>query len=348
MNPINFDALFWIWLNPTSAGALVGDAIAGGQTHVAFGRSGDDLDAFMPGQVSSTGGRGWQIPLEAYGDIRPYVLTIAEMAPGRERAGECRLTGQAPNSDDAYPLWSRVVTPIPPRSRARQLFLVLREQITGRFHARVLESNDLHRLPDEVVRFVLEAHGSRGQHVAHLTGVFEDLSTPAQPTTPPSVGEHPSGSVEGGGISAPAPLAASSWEGLARRVQKIEQQSARFARRYMRAWRYVRDRRVRNLALTCFGARCQVRGCVFTAGLSEDHTLYVLEVHHLQAVARGGADTPFNLSVLCANHHRLCERLPGARALDASGTDDIVVVHDSGSFLIERDLDALRAALANL
>jgi len=96
------------------------------------------------------------------------------------------------------------------------------------------------------------------------------------------------------------------------------------------------------MALSCFGAKCQVRGCPFTSLVAVDLLPLVVEVHHLRAVAGGGSDSLFNLSVLCANHQRLVERVPGRRLIETDVTDDVLIRYNNGAILIERDLSVLR------
>jgi len=71
----------------------------------------------------------------------------------------------------------------------------------------------------------------------------------------------------------------------------------------------------------------------------------MLDVHHIHAVSEGGSDAPTNLTVVCANHHCLIERLSGVEVIQSDETDDLVVSYRTGAFLIERDLSRLRGML---
>jgi predicted HNH restriction endonuclease len=66
---------------------------------------------------------------------------------------------------------------------------------------------------------------------------------------------------------------------------------------------YVRDVRWARMARECFGDHCLVGECknIF---VKEDGTPYI-EVHHIVPLCRGGEDALWNMSVLCAHHHRM-------------------------------------------
>ncbi len=66
---------------------------------------------------------------------------------------------------------------------------------------------------------------------------------------------------------------------------------------------------LRRLILELMGASCQIDGCDAAETFTQTHGPAagpaVVEVHHIEAVARRVDHHPNNLCVLCANHHRL-------------------------------------------
>jgi len=104
------------------------------------------------------------------------------------------------------------------------------------------------------------------------------------------------------------------------------------------AKRYETDPRLSRLVKDCFGYACQVDGC---PGLSGVEGKNFVEAHHLEHLSKGGANDPYNLCVLCANHHRLLHRDKKARVATRRG-DDVLVRHSTGTFWIRRDLSRLR------
>lgn len=86
-----------------------------------------------------------------------------------------------------------------------------------------------------------------------------------------------------------------------------------FARRRPRVHAYrrvLRPAALRRLMLNLVGASCQIDGCSVAEDFAqefenEDAGRAVVEVHHVEAVARCVDHHPRNLCVLCGNHHRL-------------------------------------------
>ncbi len=66
---------------------------------------------------------------------------------------------------------------------------------------------------------------------------------------------------------------------------------------------YVRKAKWAKQAVELFGHHCLFHGCSNTF-LREDGTSYI-EVHHIIPLCQGGEDRLWNLSVLCAHHHRM-------------------------------------------
>ena len=66
---------------------------------------------------------------------------------------------------------------------------------------------------------------------------------------------------------------------------------------------FARDAGWKKLAKQTFGDRCMCQNCTNTF-IKENGELYV-EVHHIIPLYKGGEDGIWNLSVLCAHHHRM-------------------------------------------
>ncbi len=328
MQTLNFQSLFGIWISRTSSAVMIGDAvIAGGQAHIAFGRSGDEIRSFLAGTNIIQAGQRWQLPIESQTGIASRELPLYENPSTNQRLVECRIPSQRPNSRLVYPLWQKVVRLLPEDAPPEQLLLILRDK--KQFHIRVLEVGDLSsHLPLAAVQFFIENRRRTAEHHFKGTGVFSESSWLPLPPTP---------------ITRPKKVRKIDIKGLADYVRQVR--DAPRQTRVNAIETKLRDSRVRDLSLLCFGARCQVKGCRMTRGLSPQEVELVLEAHHLLAVAKGGSDSLFNLTVLCANHHRLCERLPSIRAQTLTDTDDVLMTYDNGSFLIERDLKELKEEL---
>lgn len=74
--------------------------------------------------------------------------------------------------------------------------------------------------------------------------------------------------------------------------------------------RVLRPAALRRLMINLVGPTCQIDGCAAAEDFSreyddEDAGRAVVEVHHIEAIARCIDHHPRNLCVLCANHHRL-------------------------------------------
>lgn len=66
---------------------------------------------------------------------------------------------------------------------------------------------------------------------------------------------------------------------------------------------YSRNRGWSRLAKKTFGENCMCDNCI-NSFIKEDGTPYI-EVHHIVPLHQGGEDGIWNLSVLCAHHHRM-------------------------------------------
>jgi len=126
-------------------------------------------------------------------------------------------------------------------------------------------------------------------------------------------------------------------------LEQIDALSSRSGRREAYE-RLTRPPGLRQLVLGLMGARCQVEGCHAaqnTAAEWDDQAaaLSVLEVHHIEEVAKVVDHSPRNLCVICANHHRLIHGF-GPWAVRHEG-DDVVLTRGDGHLRIVRDLSAL-------
>lgn len=160
---MNFKAVFWIWLNATSAAAVLGRRMAGGQAHIAFGWSGAEVAKFFNQSHVHKVRRQWTFRAEAYRDIPAHELTIVENSPKHRRALECRFSSRSSRSRLAYPLWKRAIIPIKKKSRPRQAIIIIRD-LKDRFHVRLIDAADLHRLPDEVVKEMVASRENSRRH----------------------------------------------------------------------------------------------------------------------------------------------------------------------------------------
>lgn len=344
---MQFKSVFWVWLNATSAASLVGDkSISGGALHVAFreptGQQVAQVAQFFAGTRVQKVGSQWTFGVEAYGDIAARDLFIWQNAKNLQRQ-EFRIPRQSPRSQNAYPLWTRLAVRIARQSQPIQVIVILRDT-ADHFHVRLLGVGDMGRFSPSVARRILAARSDGQVHLYVGRGSFDDLPCPPPTQQSLRVEEGTSGSVVGDVPAAqPKPPGDTDWARVLNFVRRVDDRPR--VRKIQQIERRLRDREVRSAALLCFGERCQARGCPFTATLPPELMTYVLEVHHVKGVARGGSDLPINLTVLCANHHRLAELAPNAKAVEVPGTDDVLITYEGGAFLIERDLTPLRDQL---
>jgi hypothetical protein len=332
MAKIDFEGVFWIWLNATSAAVITGDkAIAGGQAHLAFGRSGAQVKQFLKGTGIRQKKNEWLIPLEPFGDLPAFDLPIYQNPQDAQRAGECRLPSQSPTSHRSYGLWQRTTVPLESEALPQQFILLLRDG-GNRFYARVLSIAQLRLLPPQL-RSAIYENRQGNQHFLKIAGAFkDDAPLPDKPKKRrPRIARPQTNTTD-----------SEKWRTLARRT--IQAQSQTRMRRVRQIETNLRDPQTRQNAIECFGERCQVQDCICTLNLEPVLLPLTLEVHHLKAVADQGDDSLFNLSVLCANHHNIFEKLK-LQVTTEGNSDDVILFNDDHVFLLERNLDALRQAL---
>lgn len=326
MKILSIDRCLWIWVNRTTAAVINGDGkIAGGQAHIAFGRSGEHVREFIRGMGFPQTAIEWRIPIARYGSAPAHELRIVENPELNKRSLECRIPSQSPQSAERSPLWD-LCGVANPSGEPRQLIIFLRDE-KRKVHLRILGIDQLHRLPDACLSIILsdKAKGGPGYYCGSFN--FQD--------GPPNVlSAHRTVQSE-----QPSQITASSadLEWLSKALTELNGQTG--ARAVRNAERAVRDPRVRKAALSYFGMRCLVFDCRYIAMTPEPWHPQVLEVHHLKAVRRKGNDALDNLVVLCAMHHRLCE---GKKPIYSMDSDDVFIRHEYGSFYLERDLSRLR------
>jgi len=107
--------------------------------------------------------------------------------------------------------------------------------------------------------------------------------------------------------------------------------------RVLRDWE--REPRLRDAVLAVWPHDCQVVGCDAATNLVEILRRQVLEVHHVTHVAAGGDDSIENLTLVCANHHRLLHA-PDVE-IEQVTPNVVRVIVDGLALTIERDTDVL-------
>ena len=108
--------------------------------------------------------------------------------------------------------------------------------------------------------------------------------------------------------------------------------------------RLIRPAGLRQLVIGLMGANCQVEGCDAAQSTADEWddaaaALSVIEVHHIEAVAKVEDHSPKNLCVICANHHRLIHGF-GPWTIRHEN-DDVILARGGRHLRIVRDLFAL-------
>lgn len=320
---MRIERAFWIWLNHTSTHVLQGLPGGGGQPGVFFGQSGRELEEFFKDANAIKIGRSWTFSVQAHAGLPKWHLRIVQRGPSGARARECYLTSSQASSKNAYPLWQQAVTPIPSGEKPRQAIVFLVDR-SGNLHARVWGRGEIRSLP------------------SHLRSEVETIRlVPQKRHFVPHAFSLQKHAWEEGGLSTPNP---EDWKWLAKLSLRIE--GKRPAAKKVSYTRFLRNRSMRNLFIKCFGYECQVRECVFTRRVSSRLQQIVAEVHHIREWSQSLDDSPLNLSVVCANHHRIFTHfaVDHGLALDVR-QKNIVVKTPEGDFVIGRQLRKFENAL---
>jgi hypothetical protein len=69
--------------------------------------------------------------------------------------------------------------------------------------------------------------------------------------------------------------------------------------------RWERDPMLRDAVLGQWPTSCQIDGCSMLEHIPFELREALLEIHHVTHISRGGTDDADNLTLLCANHHKL-------------------------------------------
>ncbi len=107
--------------------------------------------------------------------------------------------------------------------------------------------------------------------------------------------------------------------------------------------RVLRPSGLRRLVLDLLGAKCMVRDCsacsMLNAHWGSGSGELIVEVHHIEHVARSNDHHPRNLCVLCANHHRFIHNSgawtvqhDGATVVFGRGSRELVVERSASVF----------------
>ncbi len=316
----------WIWLNHTNTHVLQGLPGGGGQPGVFFGQSGEEVDRFFDETPVEKEGRRWTFVVQPYSGIPAWQIVIVQRSPEHTRSEECYVTSARPTSDAAHPLWVQTATPIETDATPQQAIVFLRDE-NAQFHARVWSEEESNLLPPDV-RETVDNWRTLRQHDHLLLEPFEFVDWEIDDTVETASGD--------------------DWKALARQALRIEGRSP--AKRRVSYDHYVRSRPMRNLFLKCMGTACQVSPCPFTEGATPRVKRLVAEVHHVRDWSETLDDSPDNLSVVCANHHRIFTsfRSPVKGTSVKVEGDVITISTPLGRFSIERDLSKFREELERL
>ncbi len=129
-------------------------------------------------------------------------------------------------------------------------------------------------------------------------------------------------------------------DGILKQIDAIKSQSGR-----REAYeRLTRPAGLRHMIIGLMGAWCQVDGCHAAQNTAaewddEGAARAVIEVHHIEGVAKVEDHSPRNLCVICANHHRLIHGF-GPWVVGHQG-DHVVLTRGDRHLRIVRDLSAL-------
>ncbi len=127
---------------------------------------------------------------------------------------------------------------------------------------------------------------------------------------------------------------------LSRLLARADRQT-RPGERHKTYARLLRPSGLRRMILELFGSTCQIEGCTAVEDIQDKWSdpaagIAIVEVHHVEAMARCVDHRPRNLCVVCGNHHRLIHGF-GPWAIEHDG-DDVILTKVPRSIRIVRDL----------
>lgn len=115
---------------------------------------------------------------------------------------------------------------------------------------------------------------------------------------------------------------------LFNKLLKISKKPTKIRRR---EYHKVLSKRINSaLVKKVFGVECQVENCEYTANEDTDVVRFLTEVHHLEHLARRGTNSPFNLAVVCSNHHSIFHRDKTAKIIECKG-DNVRISYNNGN-----------------
>lgn len=131
-----------------------------------------------------------------------------------------------------------------------------------------------------------------------------------------------------------------SFKKLLKRLSMLSSQPAKIRRqKYIETFN---NRINSNLIKEVFGINCQVENCEYTSNENRVLMNFMSEVHHLEHLASGGTNSPFNLAILCSNHHSILHRDATAKIINLRGDNvQISYFHGKRKKWIIRDLSML-------
>ncbi len=131
----------WFWLQPYSTQVVHGRQ-EGGQVHIAFGKRGSIVNRFFEDSSVRQLDSEWRFTVDPWHGFAAHELTIYENPSYTERAGECRLPGQSPGSENAHPCWQQKVEMVESGGAPVQVVLLLHDA-QHRFHLRIVSQSDV-------------------------------------------------------------------------------------------------------------------------------------------------------------------------------------------------------------
>lgn len=166
-------SLLWIWLRPYSTRVIQG-VQKGGQVHIAFGHSADQIKKFFFNSSVKKVGHEWKFQLEQYEHYPSHRISFYENPRSNKRASECRIPAQAPTSSMRYPLWENLVLQLSSGQQPEQCIIFLRDE-QDRYHARVLSIDEIRsQMPDNLAKAIRATRNTSQAGICQEDLVYED------------------------------------------------------------------------------------------------------------------------------------------------------------------------------